>query len=171
MGTAEGCHDRIEDAVQSLAACLVEKASRKGITFAFAESCTGGRLCAAVTSVPGASVPFRGGLVAYSNEAKERFLGVPAEVFRAHGAVSAPCAEAMAAGARDRFGVSWAAAVTGVAGPDGGTPEKPVGTVWFALAGPGLVRTWKVLFSGDRVLIQTSAEEEALRKLLEAVET
>ena len=73
MGAAEGCHDRIEDAVQSLAACLVEKASRKGITFAFAESCTGGRLCAAVTSVPGASVPFRGGLVAYlgTNDGRE----------------------------------------------------------------------------------------------------
>ena len=158
------------DGVQELAARLVERARERGISFALAESCTGGRACAAVTAVPGASTSFQGGVVAYSNPVKERILGVPAAVLQRHGAVSAPCAEARAQGARDRFEVPWAASVTGIAGPEGGSDEKPVGTVWFALAGPGVVRTWKVLFSGDRGEIQAQAVREILRGLLGAWE-
>lgn len=104
-----------------------------GATLAVAESCTGGLIASRITDVPGASRYFLAGYVTYSNQAKQDVLGVPADLLRAHGAVSAECAEAMARGARQRAGADYAAAVTGIAGPGGGTPEKPVGLVYLAV--------------------------------------
>jgi nicotinamide-nucleotide amidase len=106
-------------------------------TMAVGESCTGGLLAGRLTDRPGASAYFAGGVVAYSNEAKESLLGVPPELIEAHGAVSGEVAEAMAKGAAERFGAAYGVAVTGIAGPDGGTPEKPVGRVCFAVAAAG----------------------------------
>jgi nicotinamide-nucleotide amidase len=105
-------------------------------TLALAESCTGGCLAHRLTNVPGASVAFLGGVVAYSNAAKHKFLGVRAETLRRRGAVSEAVAREMAEGARRKFGADFALAVTGIAGPTGGTRRKPVGTVFLALAGP-----------------------------------
>ncbi|MGA3283113.1 MAG: CinA family protein [Verrucomicrobiota bacterium] len=109
-------------------------------TLVLAESCTGGYIAHRITNVPGASKVFVGGLVAYSNAAKQKFLGVRAETLARHGAVSEAVAREMAEGARGKFGADFAIAVTGIAGPTGGTKVKPVGTVFIALAGaPGTV--------------------------------
>lgn len=124
----------------------------RGDTLATAESCTGGMIGAMCTDVPGASAWFLEGAITYANAAKVRTLGVPAELIEAHGAVSEPVARAMAAGIRDRAGATWGLATTGVAGPGGGTADKPVGTVHFALAGPnGLTHVMRRLpFDRDR---------------------
>ena len=114
-----------------LAACR-----SRGLSLVTAESCTGGMIAARLTGVPGSSDVFRGGVIAYANDVKEHELAVPAELLAAHGAVSAEVAAAMAHGARQRFGADLAVAVTGVAGPGGGTPEKPVGLVFLHVAGP-----------------------------------
>lgn len=119
-------------------------------TVAVAESCTGGLLGADLTSQPGSSAWFVGGVLAYSDAVKEKELGVPAELLRTHGAVSREVAEAMARGARERFATDWALSVTGIAGPDGGTPEKPVGTVHLALSGGGSMRARALSLPGDR---------------------
>ncbi len=113
---------------------LVRRLAERKQTLAIAESCTGGFIANRITNVPGASAVFLAGLVTYSNAAKEHFLGVRAETLAAHGAVSEPVAREMAEGVRTRTGADFALAVTGIAGPGGGTPEKPVGTVFIALA-------------------------------------
>jgi len=119
---------------------VVRLLTERKLTLALAESCTGGGIAHRVTNVPGASAVFPGGIVAYSNAAKQKFLGVRAETLARHGAVSEAVALAMAEGAREKFGADFALAVTGIAGPAGGTKAKPVGTVFIALAGaPGTV--------------------------------
>jgi nicotinamide-nucleotide amidase len=127
-------------------------------TLALAESCTGGLASAMLTDVPGSSRYFLGSVVSYANEAKEGLLGVRAETLRSHGAVSPEAAEEMATGARRRFGADLALAITGIAGPDGGSAEKPVGTVYFALAENGApVTASHRLFVGDRTVVRRAA--------------
>jgi competence/damage-inducible protein CinA-like protein len=137
--------DHIYDG-DSLAAAVGARLRAAGATFGVAESCTGGMVGQLLTAVPGSSEYFRGGVVAYADDVKTALLGVRAETLAAHGAVSAETALEMAQGARRALGTTWGGAITGVAGPDGGTPEKPVGTVDIALVGPALVEhrriTW-----------------------------
>ena len=141
----------------------------RGLSLATAESCTGGLVSARLTSVPGSSAVFRGGVVAYADETKVRELGVPRAVLAAHGAVSAETAAAMAAGARERLGADVAVAVTGVAGPGGGTPEKPVGLVFLHAAGPDGERAARFELPGEREWVRSRATVAALhlvRRLL-----
>jgi PncC family amidohydrolase len=119
---------------EQLETVVVRRLTERKQTLALAESCTGGYLAHRITNVPGASVIFLAGLVTYSNEAKQKFLGVCAETLTRHGAVSEPVVREMAEGARRQTGADHALAVTGIAGPGGGTPDKPVGTVFIALA-------------------------------------
>lgn len=119
-----------------LAEVVGRRLHARGETLATAESCTAGRIAADITTVPGASAWFLGGAVVYANAEKVRQCGVPEEMLQAHGAVSEPVARALAEGIRARTGATWGLAVTGVAGPGGGTPEKPVGTVHVAVSGP-----------------------------------
>ncbi len=133
-----------------------------GLTLAVAESCTGGLLCQRLTSVAGASDYFLGGVVAYSNQAKIDLLRVPSHLLEKSGAVSAPTAEAMAKGAQEVFHASFALAVTGIAGPTGGSPQKPVGTVFLALANPQGVDTRRLHFHGDREQVRILAAQTAL---------
>jgi nicotinamide-nucleotide amidase len=144
---------------------VLDRCRALGLSLAAAESCTGGLVSARLTAVPGASDVFLGGVVAYSNEVKLRELGVPPEVLERHGAVSAEAAEAMADGARDALGADVAVAVTGVAGPGGGTPEKPVGLVFVTVARPQERSTQRLVFSGDREAVRTRATAAALHAL------
>jgi nicotinamide-nucleotide amidase len=141
----------------------------RGLTLATAESCTGGLVSARLTSVPGSSDVFVGGAVAYANARKEADLGVPAAVLAEHGAVSAEAAAAMARGAREHLEADVAIAVTGIAGPDGGTAEKPVGLVYLHAAGPDAERAQEIRLPGDRDAIRQRAAAVALhltRRLL-----
>mgnify|MGYP003585728500 CR=1 FL=1 len=147
---------------------LVEAAKAKGVTLATAESCTGGMIAARITSVAGSSSVFLGGVVSYANAVKRDVLSVPQEVLERVGAVSAECAEAMAAGARERLKADVAVSVTGIAGPDGGTPQKPVGLVFFGVAAAG-VRTERRQFAGGREAVRRQAADHALALLLETV--
>lgn len=148
---------------QSLESVIVAELTAQARSLALAESCTGGRVAAAITSVPGASAAFLGGVVAYDNAVKVEQLGVDPELVRQFGAVSEEVAVAMAAGARARLGADLALAVTGIAGPDGGTPEKPVGLVFLALDDArGTSRAWKILLRGTRDAIQSRATTVAL---------
>ena len=151
-----------------LAAAVVAAFRAAGRRLALAESCTGGLIAAARVGAPGASAVLERGWVTYSNRAKEEELGVAPAILAAHGAVSRETAAAMAAGALAHAPVAVALAVTGIAGPDGGSPEKPVGTVWFGLAsGGGPPHTECRLFSGDRTAIRTAAVRRGLELLLE----
>jgi competence/damage-inducible protein CinA-like protein len=132
-------------------------------SLAVAESCTGGMISALLTDIPGSSEYFLGGVVSYANSAKEEILGVSRDTVSAHGAVSEQAAREMAEGASRRFGADLAVSVTGIAGPDGGTVDKPVGTVWFALAERGgAVAAKKRRFVGDRPMVRRAASLYAL---------
>jgi competence/damage-inducible protein CinA-like protein len=141
---------------------VLELCRARGLTLATAESCTGGLVAARLTSVPGSSDVVLGGIVSYADEVKERELGVPADLLGAHGAVSPEVAEAMARGARERLGADVAVSVTGIAGPDGGTTQKPVGLVYVHADGPagGLGREFN--FPGDRASIRARSVVIAL---------
>jgi PncC family amidohydrolase len=138
-----------------------------GRLFTFAESCTGGLLAAAVTSVPGVSASFPGSVVTYSNEDKVEKLSVRPETLARYGAVSGQCAAQMARGARALFGVRIAVSITGIAGPDGGSQLKPVGTVWFGLSVDGATTVLKGLYQGrPRRIVQLCATRAGLRLLI-----
>ena len=142
----------------------------KGMKIAVAESCTGGLIGGRITDVAGSSDYFEAGLVTYSNRAKERFLSVPHEVIAAKGSVSPEVAEAMARGVRVATGADIGVAVTGIAGPGGGSPEKPVGLVYIGLAAPDATVTRKHQFQGDRAAVRRQTIEEALKLALEVLE-
>jgi len=131
-------------------------------TLAMAESCTGGCIAHRVTNVPGASAVFPGGWVVYSNESKRKFLGVRAETLAAHGAVSEAVAREMAEGARLQLGADFAIGITGIAGPGGGTPSKPVGLVYIGLATPDGVSVKSFNFPGDRAAVRFASSQKAL---------
>lgn len=135
---------------------------QRGETLAVAESCTGGLLGGCLTRVPGSSAAFLGGVLAYANEVKQRLLGVEAAVLEGPGAVSEQAALQMAAGARDQLGTTWALAVTGVAGPDGGSADKPVGSTWVACTGPSRAVAERSQFPGDRQQNRTWSVAAAL---------
>lgn len=139
----------------------------RGFTVGFAESCTGGLLSSLVTSQAGVSDVFVGSVVAYSNSVKVGLLGVEPRILKSSGAVSLPCARAMARGVRAALGVSWGVSVTGIAGPGGGSPAKPVGTVCLGVVGPGVDRAVQVHFTGGRSVIQEASAFAALRMLLD----
>ena len=155
---------------RSVAEIVLDLCRARGFTLAVAESCTGGLVAVRLTDVAGSSEVFRGGVVAYANDVKEGELGVSAELLERHGAVSAEVAQAMAHGVRERLGVDVAVAVTGIAGPNGGTAEKPVGLVLLHAVGPGGEKARRIDLPGDREMIRGRGAAAALhlvRKLLE----
>ena len=153
-----------------LAAAVAAEFRVHGRTLATAESCTGGWIAKLCTDLSGSSEWFERGWVAYSNRAKSADLGVSASTLERFGAVSEMVAAEMAAGARKRAGADYAVAVTGIAGPDGGTPDKPVGTVCFGWAGPDeLVETDICRFEGDRDEVRRASVAHALKGLLERI--
>ena len=180
---AEGWFDRLEaavssvlegfrfrsetgDVVESIAKLLVESGRR----LAVAESCTGGLIAKRLTDRAGASAWFVGGVVAYSNDVKVDLLGVDASTLAAHGAVSEAVAREMAAGVARRLGAGCGVSVTGVAGPDGGSDAKPVGTVWYAVSLEGEAQARRDVFTGDREQIRERAAQAALTMLLRSLE-
>ena len=153
-----------------MARLVVDGLTRRGERVALAESCTGGMVAEMLTAVSGSSKVFDLGVVAYADEAKTGVVGVPAGVVAAHGAVSEPVARALAEGVRRLAGAAWGIGITGIAGPTGGTEEKPVGTVWLALAGPGGTVAVHRVFRGDRDRVRRTAAYEALDMLRRAMD-
>ncbi len=158
---------RSDDELYALAAALGQAALGRQVRVATAESCTGGLVAAAITAVAGSSDWFERGFVTYSNAAKVDLLAVPSATLARFGAVSTETALAMAEGALRGGGAQWAVAVTGVAGPSGGTATKPVGTVCFAWAGPGVTETLRTQLQGDRAGVRNESVHIALKGLLE----
>jgi nicotinamide-nucleotide amidase len=158
----EDCYGRDGDTLELVVGRMLLE---RRLTLAVAESCTGGLLGHRLTSVPGSSAYFERGVLAYSNRAKEELLGVPESILRAHGTVSGPCAEAMARGVATLAGAPCALAVTGIAGPDGGTPAKPVGTVFVGLVVRGDALARRFYFSGDRAAVKWQSTQAALDML------
>jgi nicotinamide-nucleotide amidase len=144
---------------------LVELLAAQGLVCATAESCTGGGVAAAITGVPGSSAVFAGGVVAYANEVKRDVLSVGEDTLSRHGAVSAETAAQMASAVRSLMKCDLAVSLTGIAGPGGGSAEKPVGLVWFGIADGGGVRTEKAIFPGDREEVRRRAVVHALGML------
>ena len=163
---------QVDDKILELASLVIEHAKAKGVMLGCVESCTGGLLGAILTSIPGSSDAFAGGLITYSNETKVRLVGVDREALEKHGAVSSPVAAHMAMGGMSVLGVDRCVSITGVAGPGGGTEDKPVGTVWFGLATKGSHEVKCSLgdfkgedFGGGRHGIRMQSVELALRML------
>lgn len=157
----------VEDSLLTLAERLGAAALARGAMIATAESCTGGLVAGAITAIPGSSAWFERGFVTYSNRAKEQQLGIDASTIARHGAVSEETAKAMAQGAVRDASAQWAVAVTGIAGPDGGSSEKPVGTVWFAWAGPDHLQAQRRQFDGDRKAVREASVRVALEGLID----
>jgi len=150
---------------EELPGLVVARLTERRERVAVAESCSGGALSQAITSVPGASAVFDLGVVAYANDMKAEVVGVPASLLQAHGAVSEPVARALAECVRQRGRATWGVGITGVAGPSGGSPDKPVGTVHLALSGPGGTEHWWRKYPGDRDRIRRLAAYDALNQL------
>jgi nicotinamide-nucleotide amidase len=150
-----------------LAESVLRAFRSRGWTVALAESCTGGLVAKRLTDIPGSSEVVLGAVVAYHDDAKADILDVPREMLRAHGAVSEPVAEALARGAAHRFRATVGLGVTGIAGPGGGSDEKPVGTVWFGIHRPDGSRARRRRFEGSRLEVRSGAAEEGLTLLLE----
>src|SRR5690606_25126104 len=156
---------------QTLAQRVGELLLQRNETVALAESCTGGMLGAQLTRTPGSSAYFSGGVVSYSNASKINLLGVQPQTLQQHGAVSCPCAEEMAQGALNHFHSTWALSITGIAGPDGGSAEKPVGTVWICLAHQnGQKYPFKRILPGDRESIRQRTCVYALDQLRRVIQ-
>ena len=149
---------------------LSEILNEKGYTLSFAESCTGGLLSKTITDIPGSSSFFLGSAVTYSNDAKMDILGVREGTLIEHGAVSEPTAIEMAEGARNAFSSDVSASVTGIAGPGGGTPEKPVGTVWTCVIVKGRTETRKYQLKGDREQIRQQTVDSVLSHIIRMLE-
>jgi nicotinamide-nucleotide amidase len=164
--TAAGAAPAEGDTAQ-LVQALADQLLARGWMLAAAESCTGGLIAAACTDLAGSSQWFERGFVTYSNAAKAQMLGVDAALIAQHGAVSEAVARAMAQGALPHSQAQVALAVTGVAGPGGGSADKPVGTVWFAWAWAGQVIAEKQTFAGDRATVRQATVQHSLRRLLE----
>ncbi|WP_298934429.1 CinA family protein [uncultured Ramlibacter sp.] len=156
-----------EHLAHDLCGQLADLLLKKGWMLATAESCTGGLIAAACTNVPGSSRWFERGFVSYSNEAKTELLDVDAALIAEHGAVSEVVARAMAFGAVRRSRARVSVAVTGIAGPDGGSDDKPVGTVWFGFMVDGLLSSELQRFDGNRAAVRGATVRHALRRLLE----
>ena len=163
------------DSLQKLAAAVVNDLADAGKAVATAESCTGGWIAKSITDIAGSSAVFGYGVVSYSNGAKESMLGVKNATLEKHGAVSEPVVEEMADGVLHLSGADIAVAVSGIAGPDGGTDDKPVGTVWFAWAvragANALIDTSCEKFKGDRELVRELTVAHALQGVLERIES
>jgi nicotinamide-nucleotide amidase len=158
----DDCYGRDDESLERVVGGLL---LQRGLMLAVAESCTGGLVGHRLTAIAGSSAYFERGVMVYSNRAKEEMLGVPPEVLRVHGAVSAPCAEAMARGICAVSGAACGIAVTGIAGPGGGTPTKPVGTVFVGIAVHGEVETRRFRFAGDRASVKWQSSQMALDML------
>ncbi|MBC9251871.1 damage-inducible protein CinA [Pseudomonas alcaligenes] len=154
------------DSITRLAEQLGAQLHGLGAQVSTAESCTGGGIAEAITRIPGSSAWFEAGYITYSNAQKSIQLGVPAELFAQVGAVSQAVVEAMVQGAQQHSGARFAVAVSGVAGPDGGSPEKPVGTVWLAWADGERLFSQRCLFPGNRGEVRRQTVERALQGLL-----
>ncbi len=159
----------IHDGDATPAEILLEKLRAKGWTVATAESCTGGNIAHLITAIPGASDCFMGSVVSYSNDVKERVLGVPTDDIDTFGAVSEPVVEAMARGAAALMHTSCAISTSGIAGPGGGSPEKPVGTVWMAVHTPSATISQCRRFAGDRERVIARASAEAIMMLIRQI--
>ncbi|MCB0377975.1 MAG: CinA family protein [Bdellovibrionales bacterium] len=155
--------------MESLMEKLTTTLREKKYSLCVAESCTGGLLSSEITKLSGVSDVYMGGFITYSNRMKREILNVPAELLSTLGAVSRPVALHMARGAKNLTKTTWAVSITGIAGPTGGTDTKPVGTVCFAIVGPGFEWTTQVEFSGSRTQVQQSSAEFAARSLLEII--
>ena len=158
-----------DDVLVALAARVGERCLAAAIRIATVESCTGGLIGHALTEISGSSAYFLGGFVTYSDAAKQAMVGVPPDVLAAHGAVSAQTALAMAAGGRDRTGADIAVAVTGIAGPDGGTDAKPVGLTYVAVADRAGSEVRRFVWPGSRADNKRSSAEAALELVLERI--
>jgi CDP-diacylglycerol--glycerol-3-phosphate 3-phosphatidyltransferase len=158
------------DDLGSLASQVIERAQRAGVSLGTAESCTGGLVAAAITQTAGSSAVFKGAVVSYANEVKTVRLGVPVEMLAEYGAVSEPVALRMALGACAALDASLAVSVTGIAGPGGGSAEKPVGTVWMGLARDGNAQARLLHLTGTRAQIRLAATQAALTLLLDSLQ-
>jgi nicotinamide-nucleotide amidase len=159
-----------DEAIDALCRRIQQACLERGLTLSTAESCTGGLVGHLLTDQPGSSGYYRGGLISYSNDLKQRELAVPLDTIEQHGAVSAQACMAMAEGARRRYGSDLAVAVTGIAGPDGGTAEKPVGTAWIGLAARGVPTfAFKVFHPRNRHDFKLSVSQAALEAVRRAL--
>jgi competence/damage-inducible protein CinA-like protein len=158
----EDCYGRDGETLEQV---VGRRLRERGLTVATAESCTGGLVGHRLTNIPGSSAWFERGVVVYSNRAKQELLGVPEDILKSHGAVSAPCADAMARGICAAAHAPCGVSITGIAGPDGGTPQKPVGTVFIGVAVEGDVTTRRFRFTGDRAAVKWQSSQMALDML------